>query len=236
MMNATKQEDLSGLENFDPDDAATRFEFISMVITSKFLIKSGFDVSLAEEGNEIELSKMTLIILSNGAGLEIKEVIDAFEALGKADYELFQEFYALVEQQKLKFPPNSIESYETFLFMKFDRDRKSLAKGGAECNHNSMLSDSFQTDSPARKLMSSEQYLLSPMSKASLSSPREKSFNRKKIEETYFNEKKRLEKEISNKDNLIYELNAEISEQRAEMEEIKKKMEESERKQVEFNK
>ena len=235
MMNS-QQEDFKGLENFDPNDVDTRFEFINMVVSSKFLIKSGLNVSLAQEGNEIELSKLALIILSNGVALETKEIIDAFEALGKGDYELFQEFYALVEQQKLKFPPSSIDSYENYLFMKFDRDRKSLANGGAERNHNSMLSDSFQTDSPARKLMSSEQYLLSPMSKASLSSPREKNFNRKKIEEAYFNEKKRLEKEISNKDNLIYELNAEISEQRAEMEEIKKKMEESERKQVEFNK
>jgi hypothetical protein len=235
-MISSEQEDLKGLENFEPKDPETRFEFVSEVIASKFFIKSGLNVSLAQEGNEIELSKMTLILLSNGAGLETKEVVDAIEALGKDDYELFQEFYALVEQQKLKFPPSNIDSYESFLFMKFDRDRKSLAKGGAERNHNSILSDSFQTDSPARKLMSNEHYLLSPMSKTSLNSPREKSFNRKKIEEAYFNEKKRLEKEISNKDNLIYELNAEISEQRAEMEEIKKKMEECERKQVEFNK
>jgi hypothetical protein len=38
--------------------------------------------------------------------VEIKEVIDAFEALEKNDYDLFLEFYGLVEQQKLKFPPS----------------------------------------------------------------------------------------------------------------------------------
>ena len=238
MLNC-KDEGVDHLTNFETDDINMRYQVLSFLIKQKFNIKieSSINMAQAQEGDEIELSMLALIILSFGAGLSVKDVVDAFDSLNTPDYELFQEFYAVVEKQKLKFPPQNIEVYEQFLFMKMDNNRKSVMQGRAEQNRDSPLSESFQGESPARKSNLNEHYLLSPLARTSLNSPRDRnSLSRKKIEETFFNEKKRLEKEILNKENLIYELNAEISDQRAEMEEVKKKMEETERKQVEFNK
>lgn len=232
-----KEEVATEFKNFVPEDSGMRFHVIAMFMKDFLLIEGDLNVIQAQEGDEIELSIFTLIIFSFGAGKETKEVVEAVEALGKADYDLFQEFYVVVEKNKLSFPPIKIEMYEQFLFMKSDSNRKSMLKGDSERNQSSKLGESFQGESPVRKLSSNEYSLDSPMAKACLNSPRDKNYlSRRKIEETYFNEKKRLEKEISNKENLIYELNAELSDQRSEMDEIKRRMEETERKQVEFNK
>ena len=77
-------------------------------------------------------------------------------------------------------------------------------------------------------------YLLSPMQKVSLQSPREKHM-RKKMEEEFFNERKKFEKEIRNRENLIYDLKHEINEKNEQMEAIKSQIENFKRKQIDFN-
>lgn len=209
-------------------DVGERFEIINMVVTNKFLVESGLDIVEAMGGNEIELSKLSLVILSNGVALEIKEITDAFEKVD--DFELYNTFYAMCEAHKIKFPPTSIELYEKFIFMP-----------GAKSSHRKEnrritgLAEHFSPSSPVRrKLQSSENYLTSPMQKVALFSPREK--HKRKNEEEFFIEKKNLEKEIRSRDNLIYDLQFEIQEKHATIDEIKMRIEEFERRQIEFNK
>ena len=215
------------------DDVNDRFALIHMVFMAEFLIEEGFDLNQAMLGDEIELAKISLIILSYGVSMENKEINESFEKLDKIHYETMELFYSITESLKSSFPPTTINVYERFLFM----PNKTTSNKRVSIVEKKYASSSskFSPESPSPKTSTADAYLLSPMAKANLNSPRDKHL-RKKVEEEFFLEKKRLEKEITNKDNLIYDLQFEIHDKKTKIDEIEIKLVEYERKQVEFNK
>ena len=229
----TKNNDFKEHAAIKITDVNDRFDLINMVLVTEFNIMGGFNLSQAMSGDEFELAKIVLIILANGVSLENKEINDSFEKLEKSHYETMEAFYSITESHKAKFPPIDVKIYEEFLFL------PSKYFGERSINSTPIRKHSnFVTSTPHQKNSSmcgaGASYLLSPMQKISLQSPRDKHI-RKKMEEEFFNERKKLEKEIRNRENLIYDLKQEINEKNAQMEEIKVQIENFKRKQIDFN-
>ncbi len=212
-------------------DINDRFDLINMVMVTEFNISSGFNFSQAIQGDELELAKIVLIILANGVSLENREINESFEKLEKIHYETMEAFYSITESHKSKFPPIDVKIYEEFLFLpsKYFGERSISSTPSKKQPH-------FVTSTPHQKSCGAAgaSYLLSPMQKVSLHSPREKHM-RKKMEEEFFNERKKMEKEIRNRENLIYDLKHEVNEKNTQMEEIKSQIENFKRKQIDFN-
>jgi hypothetical protein len=218
-------------------DINDRFDLINMVMVTEFNISSGFNLSQAIQGDELELAKIVLIILTNGVSLENREINESFEKLEKIHYETMEAFYSITESHKSKFPPIDVKIYEEFLFLtnKYFGERSINSTPSKKQSH-------FVTSTPHQKSSmcsgaaggGAASYLLSPMQKVSLHSPREKHM-RKKMEEEFFNERKKMEKEIRNRENLIYDLKHEVNDKNAQMEDIKSQIENFKRKQIDFN-
>ena len=231
----TKTNDFKEHATIKITDINDRFDLINMVMVTEFNITDGFNLSQAIQGDELELAKIVLIILANGVSLENKEINDSFERLEKIHFETMEAFYSITESHKAKFPPIDVKIYEEFLFL------PSKYFGERSINSTPVRKQSnFITSTPHHKNTSSSMcgggasYLLSPMQKVSLQSPREKHM-RKKMEEEFFNERKKFEKEIRNRENLIYDLKHEINEKNEQMEAIKSQIENFKRKQIDFN-
>jgi hypothetical protein len=237
-------------------DQSTYFEIIDMVYREKFLITTGLDLQLAQQGNEIELAKLSIIVLANGVALEVNEILQPFDQLDKANFDVFNMLYVICDKKKAKFPPNEIHIYELFLFQannNNNNNRNSLSGGDASNfsmtnsysnnNNNSnnntnhqINNDNFSPDSPVRKNSSSEN-MLSPFSRTSLNSPSHHQRQlRKRLEEEFFREKKKLQKEIVQRDDQVYELNVELEENKMQLDAVLSRIVEFERRLVDFNK
>ena len=217
------------------DDINDRFDLINMVLVTEFHISTGFCLTQAVHGDEIELAKLALIILANGVALENREINEAFEKLDKSHYETMEAFYSITESQKSKFPPTSVSIYEEFVFLpsRYFGER-SLNNPSTPSRASAKQHASFITSTPHNHRQTSS-YVLSPVQKVGVQSPREKLL-RKKMEEDFYAERKKFEKELANKDNLIYDLKYEISEHKSKLDECVNQIETLKRRQVDFNK
>ena len=220
------------------DDINDRFDLINMVMVTEFSISSGFNLTQALQGDEIELAKIALIILANGVSLENKEINESFEKLDKSHYETMEAFYLITESHKSKFPPTSVSIYEEFVFLssRYFGERSVNSTPSRNSKQSSFLTSTPHHNHKSVSSSSSggANYLLSPMGKVSIQSPREKHI-RKRLEEDFFNERKKLEKELVNKDNLIYDLKYEITEHKVKLEEFSNQIENFKRQQIDFN-
>lgn len=98
-------------------------------------------------------------------------------------------------------PPRTIKIYEEFLISS-NHTRRSISKDF----HSGSTAPSHATVSRSFSITSAANFLLSPLSKASLNSPKEK--QRRKTEEDHHNEKKQLERQLNAKDMTIEDLTA----------------------------
>ena len=97
------------------EDAENPFALIKPIIETEFRIQTGIEYKLAQDGDEHELAKISLILLSNGVALDNEHVIKACEKLSTDQYEIMTDFYTIAERNKSKFPPVSAHVYELFL-------------------------------------------------------------------------------------------------------------------------
>ena len=209
-------------------DINDRFALVKVIMETKFSIAEGIDYERAVQGDEFELAKIAYIILAHGSSYEVREINESFEKLEKPQCDIMDSFYWLIDQHKLKFPPKSIKLYEEFLCMpsstrrSISKEFKNASPGSAHSSHT------------PRSASANVSYLLSPMQKACLFSPRDKS--KKKMDDfEFFNEKKKLEKEIQNKDMSIYDLQYEIKEKEQQIGEYRQKYEDCKRKLTEMS-
>lgn len=171
---------------------------MQQAMEEKFLIIEGVDYKKAKQGDEFELAKIAFIVLIHGSSFEVAQINDSFESLEESHYNLMtNSFYSLVERNKLKFPPKSVEIYKEFLSMP-NLTRCSISK---DTRRSASVDYSFR----AR--------------------------NKRKLDELeLFNEKKKLEREINNKDACIYDLQCEVEESKQMADEFRQKYESCKRK------
>ena len=209
-------------------DINDRFALVKVTTETKFYITEGIEYEKAMQGDEFELAKIAYIILTHGSSFEVKEINESFEKLEKPQCDIIESFYCLMNRDNLKFPPKSIKLYEEFLCMA-NSTRRSISK-----EFKNASPGSAHSSNTPRSASASVNYLLSPMQKACLFSPRDK--NKKKMDEfEFFNEKKKLEKEIQNKDMSIYDLQYEIKEKEQQIKEYRQKYEDCKRKLTEMS-
>ena len=207
-------------------DINDRFALIKVITETKFYITEGIDYERAMQGDEFELAKIAYIILTHGTSFEVKEINESFEKLEKSQCDIIESFYYLTNRNNLKFPPKSVKPYEEFLCMQ-NSARRSISKEFKNASPGSAHSSNTPRSA-------SVNYLLSPMQKACLFSPRDQ--NKKKMDEfEFFNQKKKLEKEIQNRDMSIYDLQYEIKEKEQQINEYRQKYEDCKRKLTEMS-
>ena len=126
------------------------FPSIKLAI-EKFHIHVGIDYDKAQHGNEFELAKISLVILSNGIAVENECIIKSCERLNLDLYEIMTNFYSIVEKNKSKFPPHSIDLYEKLLMDKnmifcsnpFSTSSSSSLSSAYNCKISSLPHDMY---------------------------------------------------------------------------------------------
>ena len=125
----------------------------------------------------------------HGVVTEQEQFIRAADKLEQSQYALITQFYAMCERDKSKIPPTDVKLYEEFL--------SSTTSGRRSIKGSNVSRNLLDGASNAAN------FLLSPMRKASINSPKHKV-----REEELHNEKKQLEKQLQNKDLVIYDQQA----------------------------
>lgn len=188
-------------------DSDNYFTPIKQTLEEKFGIKNGINYEKARRGDHIELTKMCLVILSNGIAVENEFIIRSCEKLDLDLYEIMTNFYNIAEKNKSRFPPNTIELYEQILFEKANTSSSSSSLS---------LSSSFN----CKINISNEIYSINNdedddaiYSSLKLEEPTDKGSDyHENQEEIFFLEKRNLENKIHKKDTYIYELEIELEE------------------------
>ena len=195
------------------DSISNRYDLIKTVIETRFSINEGVNYIAASQGDEFELGKIALIILSNGIALDNKKVIESCENLDLNLYEIITDFYSILEREKSKFPPTSVALYEERLLI---------------YNTNKKLSDLNATSSQTEIWDNTVNYF--PCSPCPSYSTYVRDVKRKKIELDEDKDRdqncrvRSLEKELLKKEILIFDLEDEVKEKQEKIEELCKKI------------
>lgn len=146
----------------------------------------------------------------NGIFNEVREIVEASDKLISFYYEMIANFYTLCEKHKIHIPAVPIEFYTNYLTIS-ETERKSISK---EVSHHRT-----PPRTPRGSTLQSVNYILSPMQRASINSPKEKL---KRIDEEFQIEKKKLENTVQQKEMLIFELQDQVKEKIERMEKLGK--------------
>jgi hypothetical protein len=220
---AKKYQNASELTTID-----AKFEFIEFFCREMLGVRGEINLDLAKRGDEFELAKIADIILFHGAARYLDEITSAFDAIPNKDNEPLYVFYSICEQFKTKIPPTSVDVFEAHIGMSEDK-RKSLSsqshQAGAAAAASAMNNINYGTPNKSldeTSYSNSPAYLVSPMQRTNLSSPAVNKV-RRKIEEDYAKEMKKMEREIKNKEFYIEDLLAQIKERTEALETMGKK-------------
>jgi septal ring factor EnvC (AmiA/AmiB activator) len=171
----------------------------------------------ASQGDEFELGKIALIILSNGVALENKKIIESCENLDLKLYEIITDFYSILEREKSKFPPTSVALYEERLLI-YNTNRKLM-----ELNGTSSQIESWEN--------TVSHFSCSPCPSYStfIRDKKRKNFelDEDKERDQYF-KMRSLEKDLLKKEILIFDLEDEVKEKQQKIDELSKKIREYE--------
>jgi len=235
-------------DNTDNNASNDYFTSIKLVIEEKFLIRNGIDYEKARCGNVIELSKICLVILSNGIGFENESIIKSCERLNLELYEIMTNFYFIAEKNKSKFPPNSIELYEKLLLEKNvtslnDQPMPTLASS-SKSSYSSSASFSSTINCRITNL-SNEIYSFNDYEddEAIYSSLKDGirggggggGMGNARLEEGNFLEKRNYENKLHKKDVYIYELELELDERQEKINFLIKTLNELKRQRTKLN-
>ena len=211
--------------HLDTNSLDQQYTFVLDVCHSLFRVEGQFDADSAKRGNEFELAKLAMVILINGTSRYIEAITRAYDNIEGKDFEPIEQFYTIAELYKSKLPPVDLAIYEAHLSMADDK-RKSLSREATHSNSGTPRSSKSVTNSPAN-------YLLSPMQRANLNSPAACRAKRK-IEEDYSSEIKKLERDIKNKEFYIEDLLYQLKEKSEAFEKIADKNKEIQRRMCEM--
>jgi len=199
------------------DSISNRYDLIKTVIETRFSINEGINYMNASQGDEFELGKIALIILSNGVALENKKIIESCENLDLKLYEIITDFYSILEREKSKFPPTSVALYEERLLI-YNTNRKLM-----ELNGTSSQIESWEN--------TVSHFSCSPCPSYStfIRDKKRKNFelDEDKERDQYF-KMRSLEKDLLKKEILIFDLEDEVKEKQQKIDELSKKIREYE--------
>jgi hypothetical protein len=230
----------------DITDCSTTYDYftsIKLVIEEKFFIRNGIDYEKARCGNVIELSKICLIILSNGIGLENESIIKSCERLNLELYEIMTNFYFIAEKNKSKFPPNSIELYEKLLLEKNVTSLNDQPMPSFASSSNSSSASFSSTINCRITNLSNEIYSFNDDEddEAIYSSLKDGirggggGMGNMRLEESNFLEKRNYENKLHKKDVYIYELELELDERQQKINFLIKTLNELKRQRTQLN-